>query len=321
LVRGAVRHSGCFGQGGQWNIKRWPRIQELRTVVPATVRAHRFRHLDIRTALLLQSVAAGALQESKQSFRQKPENENESASAPDIASTDIEARVLHDGGMNIQEAVATRRSVRHFLDTPVAGETIRRVLEQALRAPSGGNLQPWHLHVVGGEKLDELKAIMRERLPQAPGGEGSEYDIYPRELVAPYRDRRYAVGEQMYARLGIPRTDKPSRLQWFARNYEFFGAPLALFCSVDRRMGPPQWSDLGMMLQSVMLLLRGEGLDSCAQECWAMYPKTIGDFLSIPPERMLFTGMAIGHADPEHALHTFMTERAPLGDVAEFMGI
>lgn len=223
--------------------------------------------------------------------------------------------------MDIRQAVASRRSVRHFLDKPVPPDVIRRVLGDALRAPSGGNLQPWHLHVVGGDALTGLKEIMRERVPEHPGGEGSEYDIYPRELVAPYRDRRFAVGEAMYARLDIPREDKAARRQWFARNYAFFDAPLALFCSVDRRMGPPQWSDLGMLLQSVMLLLRGEGLDSCAQECWAIYPQTIGKFLSLPPERMLFTGMAIGYADTSGPLDALVTERAPLGDVAEFMGI
>ena len=140
-------------------------------------------------------------------------------------------------------------------------------------------------------------------------------------MVAPYRDRRFAIGEAMYARLGIPREDKAARRQWFARNYQFFGAPLALFCTVDRRMGPPQWSDLGMLLQSLMLLLRGEGLDSCAQECWALYPQTIGRFIALPPERMLFTGMAIGYADRSGAIDSLVTERAPLAEVAEFIGI
>ena len=223
--------------------------------------------------------------------------------------------------MNVAEAVATRRSVRDFLPTPVPGDVIRRVLTQALRAPSGGNLQPWHLHLVGGERLDALKAIMRDRVVEAPGGEGSEYDIYPKELGAPYRDRRFAVGEAMYARLGIPREDKDARRRWFARNYQFFGAPLALFCSVDRRMGPPQWSDLGMFLQSVMLLLRAEGLDSCAQECWAIYPQTIGQFIDLPAERMLFTGMSIGYAQRDGAIDTLVTERAPLDEVADFIGI
>ncbi len=222
--------------------------------------------------------------------------------------------------LDIRQAVASRRSVRHFLDTPVPPQVIRRVLSDALRAPSGGNLQPWHLHVVGGTALTELKSVMRERMAETPGGEATEYDVYPRELVAPYRDRRFAIGEAMYAQLGVPRENKAARRQWFARNFQFFGAPLALFCSVDRRMGPPQWSDLGMLLQSVMLLLRGEGLDSCAQECWALYPQTMGQFLSLPPERMLFTGMSIGYADTSGPLDALVTERAALDDVVEFIG-
>lgn len=223
--------------------------------------------------------------------------------------------------MNVSDAIASRRSVRAFQPTPVPGEVIRRVLEHALRAPSGGNLQPWHLHAVGGERLDALKTTMRERVLQAPGGEAKEYSVYPENLPSPYRDRRFAVGEAMYASLGIPRDDKPARLRWFARNFQFFDAPLALFCSVDRLMGPPQWSDLGMLLQSVMLLLREEGLDSCAQECWALYPQTIGQFLDLPEGRMLFCGMAIGYADRNHAVDALQTARAPLDEVASFHGI
>ncbi|KQP39901.1 nitroreductase [Pseudorhodoferax sp. Leaf274] len=225
--------------------------------------------------------------------------------------------------MNVSEAIASRRSVRAFQPKPVPGEVIRRVLERALRAPSGGNLQPWHLHAVGGERLDALKATMRDRMLQAPApdGEGAEYKVYPDQLPSPYRDRRFAVGEAMYASLGIPRDDKPARLRWFARNFQFFDAPLALFCTVDRLMGPPQWSDLGMLLQSVMLLLREEGLDSCAQECWALYPQTIGRFLELPEGRMLFCGMAIGYADRGHAVDALQTARAPLAELASFHGI
>jgi nitroreductase len=226
--------------------------------------------------------------------------------------------------MTVYEAMASRRSVRDFLPTPVSGEVIRRVLSAASRAPSGGNVQPWHIDVVAGEKLDELKAIMRRRLQEVAAGDRSEqpeYDIYPKELWSPYRDYRFQLGEAMYASMGIPREDKAQRLQWFARNYQFFGAPMALFCSIDRRMGPPQWSDLGMFLQSVMLLLREEGLDSCAQECWSVYPKTIGDFIGIPAERMLFCGMSIGHANWEHPVNRFPVERAGLAQFARFHGV
>jgi len=211
--------------------------------------------------------------------------------------------------------------VRGFLPDPVDPAVIRRVLERAARAPSGGNLQPWHIDVVGGAKLAELKAIMARRVMETPRGEPTEYDIYPKELPSPYRDYRFEVGEDLYGAIGIPREDKMARLMWFARNFQFFGAPLALFCSVARTMGPPQWSDLGMYLQTVMLLLREEGLDSCAQECWAIYPKTIGTFLGLPPERMLFCGMAIGIADPNEPANQFRTRRASLPDFARFHGI
>jgi nitroreductase len=226
--------------------------------------------------------------------------------------------------MNVHEALASRHSVRDFLPTPVPGEVIRRVLTAAARAPSGGNVQPWHIDVVAGERLDELKALMRRRLQQVAAGDDAErpeYDIYPKELVAPYRDYRFQLAEAMYATMGIPREDKAARLKWFARNFQFFGAPMALFCSIDRRMGPPQWSDLGMLLQSVMLLLREEGLDSCPQECWSVYPQTIGRFIGLPAERMLFCGMSIGHANPEHPVNRLVSQRAGLAQFATFHGL
>ncbi|MBY4897925.1 nitroreductase [Cupriavidus sp. AU9028] len=223
--------------------------------------------------------------------------------------------------MNVSEAIASRRSIRGFLDRPVPPELIRRIVEQAARAPSGGNLQPWHIQVVAGEPLQELKAIMRRRIEEAPRGEPKEYDTYPEELVSPYKERRYRIGEDLYGQLGIPREDKPARRAWFARNFQFFGAPLALFCSIDRRMGPPQWSDCGMYLQNVMLLLREAGLDSCPQECWAMYPQTMQRFLGLPPHQMLFTGMAIGYADPDAPANRLHAGRASTSEFCQFIGL
>ena len=226
--------------------------------------------------------------------------------------------------MTVTEALQSRLSVRDFLPTPVPGDTIRRLLATASRAPSGGNVQPWQIDVLAGEPLDALKAAMAQRLAEVAAGdrsESAEYDIYPKELVAPHRDYRFQVGEDMYARLGIPREDKAARLRWFARNSQFFGAPMALFCSVDRRMGPPQWSDLGMFLQSLMLLLREEGLDSCPQECWAVYPRTVGSFIGLPAERLLFTGMAIGQRNAAHPVNGLVSQRAAVQTFARFHGV
>ncbi|MCP3721957.1 nitroreductase [Paraburkholderia sp. CNPSo 3272] len=223
--------------------------------------------------------------------------------------------------MKVSEAVTSRKSVRQFLPDPVDPAVIRRVLDTAARAPSGGNLQPWHVHVVGGESLAKLKAIMAHRIAQAPAGEPMEYDVYPLALGSPYRERRYQVGEDLYRSIDVAREDRPGRLRQFARNYAFFDAPLALFCSVDRQMGPPQWADLGMFLQTVMLLLREAGLHSCAQECWARYAQSVGEFLALPRERMVFCGMAIGHEDPDAPINQWRSARIPLDEFVQFDGI
>jgi nitroreductase len=210
--------------------------------------------------------------------------------------------------MDVRDAVAARRSVRGFQDTPVDLALVERLVAEAARSPSGGNLQPWHIDIVAGDAMNRLKQVMMAKL--AGGQEETEYDIYPKELVAPYRDRRFAVGESMYERIGIPREDKLARRMWFARNFAFFGAPLALFMTVDRRMGPPQWSDCGMFLQTFMLLAVEQGLATCAQECWAVYPETIRTFLGTPDERMLFCGMAVGYEDLGEPANALRTERA-----------
>ncbi len=212
--------------------------------------------------------------------------------------------------MNVTEAVAARRSVRGFLDTPVDESLLRGIVTKAARAATGGNLQPWHIDVVSGEALVGFKATMMAKLI---AGETEEpaYQIYPAPLTAPYPDRRFAIGEAMYAEIGIPRDDRTARRMWFARNFQFFGAPAALFCTVDRQMGPPQWADLGMYLQNVMLLAVEAGLATCAQECWAMYPDTVTAFLGTPAERMLFCGMAIGYEDTEEPANRLRSPRAP----------
>lgn len=221
--------------------------------------------------------------------------------------------------MDVAAAVTGRRSVRQFLDKPVSREMIERLLKIASRSPSGGNIQPWKIFVVAGEPLVALKAMMPDRIAANPRGEDPQYDVYPRETPAEHEAYRFRVGEMMYERLGIPREDKLGRARWFAQNFAFFDAPVGLFCYVDRRMGPPQWSDLGMFLQTLMLLLHAEGLDSCPQEAWSWYYRTVGEILNPPPELMMFCGMAIGYRDPDAIVNGLVTERAPVSDFTTFV--
>ena len=113
----------------------------------------------------------------------------------------------------------------------------------------------------------------------------------------------------------IPEEYEPS----IAKNYEFFGAPAAFFCFVDRQMGRPQWSDLGMFLQTFMLLAREAGLDTCPQEAWAMKQESVTAFVEAPDELMLFCGMAIGYQDESEKVNELRTTRRPVEDWAVFL--
>ncbi len=177
--------------------------------------------------------------------------------------------------MTVSEAVASRYSVRAFSDEPVAFETVHRIIDRSRQAPSGGNLQPWHIHVVGGDALAELKQLVASKQPTHPRGEVTEFNIYPPKLPDPYRSRRFKCGEDLYASIGIPRDDRPARLRQMANNFQCFGAPVALFFTIDRFMGSGQWAHLGIIMQTIMLLAREEGLHTCAQESWSLWHETV----------------------------------------------
>lgn len=218
--------------------------------------------------------------------------------------------------MNVTEAVDRRVSVRAFKPDPVPGALVREILEAAHRAPSGGNLQPWRVHALAGAPLEALKSKVAANL----GGETPEYDVYPDNLWDPFRTRRFECGEDLYATLGIPREDKPARLQQLFKNTQFFGAPVGLFFSLDRKLGRPQWADVGMYMQTVMLLAVERGLATCAQEFWARYPKTVAEHIGLPDDHMLFSGMALGWADETAPINGLRTRRDPFDVWATMSG-
>ena len=222
--------------------------------------------------------------------------------------------------MHVRDAVASRFSCRAFLPTPVPFATVRDILDRAARAPSGGNLQPWRVHALAGAPLEDLKARVRPHASTNPRGEGAEYRIYPAPLKEPYSGRRYEAGALLYRAIGIAREDRPARYRQYARNFEFFDAPVGLFFSIDRTMGPPQWSDLGMFVQTVMLLARGEGLHTCGIEAWTHWHKTVSAYLDFPDDQMLFCGMALGYADSAAAINQWRTPRTGVDSLAVFCG-
>ncbi|WP_432253148.1 nitroreductase [Streptomyces sp. HNM1019] len=220
--------------------------------------------------------------------------------------------------MDVYEAVMSRRAVRGFTEEPVPGEALERVLCAAARSPSGGNLQPWRIYVVTGAPLAELKKRTAERVAADDRGDAREYPMYPPEPGSPYRERRAEAAERRYAALGIPREDQRARHRAVAANWDCFGAPAALFCYLDRHMGPAQWADAGMYLQIVMVLLRAEGLHSCTQMAWSVYRRTVAEVVSPPEGLILFCGMSIGYEDA--TVPYAHTDRAPLTETVTFLG-
>lgn len=217
--------------------------------------------------------------------------------------------------MNVSDAVARRTSIRAFRPDPVSREQILSLLEKAGRAASGGNLQPWRVHALSGGPLEELKA----RATANPAGEAPEYQVYPEALWDPYRRRRTECGEDLYATIGIAREDRAGRLRQLSKNAQLFGAPVGLFVCLDRRLGPPQWADLGIFLQTLMLLAIEGGLSTCAQEYWSRYPQTLATLLDLPSGEMVFCGIALGYA-AEHPINTLRTRREPVSEWAVLRG-
>ncbi len=220
--------------------------------------------------------------------------------------------------MTVSEAIEARHSVRAFTDQPVSQLTVRSLLEKASQAPSGGNLQPWVIHALAGGQLERLKSAVLGKLERGERETG-EYAIYPPGLPEPYRRRRREAGAQRYAALGIAR-EEDGMAVLERMNFVFFGAPIGLFFCIDRRMGPPQWADLGMFMQSFMLLAVEAGLATCPQEIWSTWPRTVAGELGLPDELMIFAGMSLGYEDKASPINSYRTMRAPLENFAILRG-
>ena len=217
--------------------------------------------------------------------------------------------------MNVSDAVSKRKSIRKFIDKPVDNAIIKELLIRSSRSASGGNLQPWRIYVINGATMDSFLSFQDSWNKT----ENPAYEIYPKNLKEPYRTSRYELGEQMYSLIGISRENKEGRINQVMENFKFFNAPAALFCYVDKQMGPPQWSDLGMFLQTFMLLAIEAGIDTCAQEAWSIKHDSVSAFLKTRDDEMLFCGMAIGYRDESAAINKLVSERRPLDSWATFI--
>ncbi len=229
--------------------------------------------------------------------------------------------ISHPDQIAVDTAITSRRSIRAYLDTPVAREDIEQILQVAARAPSGTNTQPWKVYVLTGERKRKLSdAILAVHGDPALARQHTEeYAYYPREWVSPFIERRRKVGWDLYALLGLTRDNKAGMAAQHGKNYEFFGAPVGLIFTIDRIMEQGSWLDYGMFLQNIMVAARGRGLDTCPQAAFTQYHKIIGEILELPDNETVVCGMSLGHADMSKVENTLVTERMPVEEFVKFV--
>ena len=220
----------------------------------------------------------------------------------------------------VDQAIAGRRSVRRFKSDPVAGEVLRAILDVARHAPSGTNMQPWHVAVVAGEPKRALSAAIHKvfnsgKVPPM------EYEYYPAPFFEPYLARRRKVGWALYGALGIVKGDSAKMHAQAGRNYDFFDAPVGMIFSIDRGLKIGSWLDYGTFLQNIAIAARGRGLDTCMQAAFCFYHDTIREHLGVPQSHIVVCGMSLGYAVADAPENIFPIERASVDGFTTFIGI
>lgn len=212
----------------------------------------------------------------------------------------------------IERAIRSRRAVRGFLPDPVDPSLLRHLIDLAAQAPSGTNMQPWKLRVIGPRTRARLEEALIASLdsPDLPVAE--EYRYYPETFREPYLSRRRKLGWDLYGLLGVVRGDKAGMRRQTEANLRFFDAPVALMLTIDRDLEIGSWIDLGMFLQNLLIAAQGHGLDSCPQAIFARFHPVVRRELAIPEDEIVVCGIAIGKADPNAPANRLVPEREPV---------
>ncbi len=223
--------------------------------------------------------------------------------------------------LTVEEALLTRRSVRAFRPDPVPRGTVAEILALASRAPSGTNIQPWKVRVLAGAARDNLsKAMLEAYFQKGEDGFKPPYNYYPVKWRDPYLARRRKVGWDLYGLLGLTRDNKEGMAKQHARNFMFFGAPVALIFTMDADMELGSWLDYGMFLENIMIAARGKGLDTCPQAAIAHAHLVVRKELQIPDTENIVCGMSLGYAEPNAIENGLVTVREPVGTFTQFVG-
>ncbi len=219
--------------------------------------------------------------------------------------------------MDVVQALGARKSVRAFKKDPVPEALIREIFEQAALAPSNCNTQPWRVDLVSGDSRDRLEQrLVAAAMSGKPGEPEFQGGVIGIEGI--YKTRQWDCAMALYGMLGIEREDKMARNIQMLQNFRFFGAPHGAFLSMSHKFGPVNAVDVGIYLQSLMLLMASNGLASCAQGALAFYPQQVREVVDLPEDYGILCGLSFGYADEDAVVNQVTTDRVPLQDNVHF---
>jgi nitroreductase len=217
----------------------------------------------------------------------------------------------------VSTVVRSRRAVRAFKAQPLGRELVEEILEDAACAPSGANIQPWRVYVVSGTVKDELATAL---VAASRAGTAPAPAHFPELLPDVFRARLADFGARYFASLGIDRSDTLARTRQTERNYSFFGAPVGLIFSIDRRLKAHSWIDLGLFAQTVMIAARARGIDTCPQVAFAQFHELIAPRLHMSSDEVTAFGMSMGYGEPEAEVNQARMPRERVRDFARLFG-
>ncbi|TGK38461.1 nitroreductase [Leptospira gomenensis] len=232
-----------------------------------------------------------------------------------MTSTEYDFVDITGVASSVAEAVRTRHSVRDFESKPVDEKILTELFSQALRAPSWKNSQPWKIHVVSGERKNRMARLLTERAKQA---EPSPDTIWPSGFPSDAKRRMFDLGMKIYGVAGIERKDKEARDGFMLRNFEFFGAPTAVFITTEFELNFYIALDIGCLLNTVMLLARSYGLGSVPQAALSAFPETVRAELGLSESEKVVCGLSLGYPKADSDLNLFHTPREPVSDLVRF---
>jgi nitroreductase len=225
---------------------------------------------------------------------------------------------IHQSAADVFDAARTRRSIRAYKPDPVPAATVREIVALGRHAPSGSNIQPWRVHALTGATLKRVGSAIKQAFLDGDPGK-RDYNYYTDPITEPYLARRRQCGWGLYGLLGIGRGDHEKSKAYRASNYYFFGAPVGLIFTIERKLERGSWLDYGMFLQTIMLAARARGLHTCPEAAIASYPDICRRELGIDDEWIVICGMAMGYADPAALVNTYQPPRIDVEEYAVFL--